>query len=245
MRSETGHLMAGFGPEIHGDAGPARDLRCRGHGGPREREAMTINSANPRVQVNPVTSIIGAEIAGVDLREPLDAQTVADIADALVRWKVLFFRDQPITYDQQIAFAEQLRRDHARASDRARPEGEAGDLRRRHPRGEEAVRPRRRATAVRPAAHDGDRLAHRHHVRRESRDGVGAARRGRASVRRRHDVDEPRRRVRRPLARRSATSSTTSKPSTVGTGSPAPRARATTATSRRRRRCTRWCACIP
>ena len=55
--------------------------------------------------MNPVTSIIGAEIAGVDLREPLDAATVADIADALVRWKVLFFRDQPITYDQQIAFA--------------------------------------------------------------------------------------------------------------------------------------------
>ena len=67
--------------------------------------AMTIDSTNRRLHVNPVTSIIGAEIDGVDLREPLDAETVADIADALVRWKVLFFRNQPITYDQQIAFA--------------------------------------------------------------------------------------------------------------------------------------------
>ena len=55
--------------------------------------------------MNPVTSIIGAEVAGVDLREPLDPETVAHLADALVQWKVLFFRDQPITYDQQIAFA--------------------------------------------------------------------------------------------------------------------------------------------
>jgi taurine dioxygenase len=65
---------------------------------------MTINSAN-RVQVSPVTSIIGAEVGGVDLREPLDGETVAELADALVRWKVLFFRNQPISYDQQIAFA--------------------------------------------------------------------------------------------------------------------------------------------
>ncbi len=66
---------------------------------------MTINSANRRVQVHPVTSIIGAEVAGLDLREPLDAETVAEISDALVRWKVLFFRDQSISYDQQMAFA--------------------------------------------------------------------------------------------------------------------------------------------
>ena len=92
---------------------------------------MTIESTNQRVQVNPVTSIIGAEIGGVDLREPLDAETVAQIADALVRWKVLFFRDQPISYDQQIAFASNFGELTPRAPDRAGPEGEAGDLRRR------------------------------------------------------------------------------------------------------------------
>ena len=66
---------------------------------------MTTHATNRRVQVSPVTSIIGAEIGGVDLREPLDAETVSEIADALVHWKVLFFRDQAISYDQQIAFA--------------------------------------------------------------------------------------------------------------------------------------------
>ena len=66
---------------------------------------MTIRATNQRLQVRPVTSIIGAEIGGVDLREPLDAETVSEIAAALVKWKVLFFRDQAISYDQQIEFA--------------------------------------------------------------------------------------------------------------------------------------------
>lgn len=67
---------------------------------------MTVNSTNQRVQISPVTSIIGAEVGGVDLREPLSPEVVEEISAALVKWKVLFFRDQPITYDQQIAFAE-------------------------------------------------------------------------------------------------------------------------------------------
>ena len=66
---------------------------------------MTAHATNRRVQVSPVTSIIGAEIDGVDLREPLDAETVSEIAGALVHWKVLFFRNQAISYDQQIQFA--------------------------------------------------------------------------------------------------------------------------------------------
>ena len=57
------------------------------------------------MNVRPLTSIIGAEIDGVDLREPLDGDDAPEIAAALVKWKVLFFRDQPITRDQQIAFA--------------------------------------------------------------------------------------------------------------------------------------------
>jgi alpha-ketoglutarate-dependent sulfate ester dioxygenase len=60
------------------------------------------------LDVRPLTSVIGAEVTGVDLREPLDAATVARLSDALVRWKVLFFRDQRITQDQQIAFGRQF-----------------------------------------------------------------------------------------------------------------------------------------
>ncbi len=65
---------------------------------------MTIISTNQRLQVRPVTRAIGAEIEGIDLREPLAADTVAELAGALARHKVLFFRDQPITQQQQIAF---------------------------------------------------------------------------------------------------------------------------------------------
>ncbi len=70
---------------------------------------MTINAANRRLEVRPVTSVIGAEVDGIDLREPLTADAVAELGDALVRWKVLFFRNQPISYDQQMDFAAQLR----------------------------------------------------------------------------------------------------------------------------------------
>ncbi|HEV8297308.1 MAG TPA: TauD/TfdA family dioxygenase, partial [Acidimicrobiales bacterium] len=64
---------------------------------------MTISSST-RLHVRPVAGHIGAEIAGVDLSQPLDPDTVADIRAALVRWKVVFFREQHITPDQHIAF---------------------------------------------------------------------------------------------------------------------------------------------
>ena len=60
------------------------------------------------LEVRPLTSVIGAEVSGIDLREPLDAATVARLSDALLQWKVLFFRDQRITQDQQIAFGRSL-----------------------------------------------------------------------------------------------------------------------------------------
>ncbi len=56
------------------------------------------------IQVHPVTPLIGAEISGLDLSRPLDAQTVREIRSALLTWKVLFFRDQEITAEQQIEF---------------------------------------------------------------------------------------------------------------------------------------------
>src|SRR5690242_1026116 len=66
---------------------------------------MATTETNRRLQVKPVTSVIGAEVEGVDLREPIDAETAAEIETALVTWKVLFFRNQAIDMDQQIAFA--------------------------------------------------------------------------------------------------------------------------------------------
>lgn len=60
------------------------------------------------VTVQPLSAHIGAEIGGVDLREPLRAQDVQAIRSALLQWKVVFFRDQPLSHEQHIALARQF-----------------------------------------------------------------------------------------------------------------------------------------
>ncbi|HEX4292930.1 MAG TPA: TauD/TfdA family dioxygenase [Rhizomicrobium sp.] len=55
--------------------------------------------------ISPLTPTIGAEIGDIDLRQPLDAETQAALHQALLDWKVLFFRDQDITTEQHLAFA--------------------------------------------------------------------------------------------------------------------------------------------
>ena len=59
-----------------------------------------------RLDIRPLSDVIGAEIRGVDLSKPLDADTVAALKDAWHEHIVLLFRDQDIDTDQQIAFAE-------------------------------------------------------------------------------------------------------------------------------------------
>jgi len=61
--------------------------------------------ATSNLKVEPVTPLIGAEVRGVDLREPLDADTVAALRARLLEHKVLFFRDQAITPEQQVRFS--------------------------------------------------------------------------------------------------------------------------------------------
>ncbi|MFZ4809920.1 MAG: TauD/TfdA dioxygenase family protein [Ilumatobacteraceae bacterium] len=56
----------------------------------------------------PLSPTIGAEIRGVDLRDELSDATIAAIRSALLRWKVIFFRDQHITTEQHIAFARRF-----------------------------------------------------------------------------------------------------------------------------------------
>ena len=57
-----------------------------------------------RIKVEPVTPVAGAEISGVDLRQPIDAETAAEIQRALHNWRVVFFRDQDISNEQLKAF---------------------------------------------------------------------------------------------------------------------------------------------
>jgi len=50
----------------------------------------------------------GAELFGVDLRQPLSDQIYLEIRQALTEWGVIFFREQDITPDQQLAFARRF-----------------------------------------------------------------------------------------------------------------------------------------
>lgn len=54
--------------------------------------------------VTPVTGYLGAELSGVDLSQPLDDATVAEIKGALNTHGVIFFRDQDLTPEQYLAF---------------------------------------------------------------------------------------------------------------------------------------------
>ena len=61
-----------------------------------------------RISVEPLTPAIGAEIADVDLREPLDEDTYAEIRHALLAHGVIFFRDQSIDHEQHLAFGRRF-----------------------------------------------------------------------------------------------------------------------------------------
>lgn len=58
-----------------------------------------------RIAITPLSPTIGAEIDGVDLAGDIDASLQAEIHQALLEWKVLFFRDQDITQEQHRRFA--------------------------------------------------------------------------------------------------------------------------------------------
>jgi taurine dioxygenase len=60
--------------------------------------------SNKHIEVKPVATFIGAEISGVDLSRPLDDDAVQEIRQALLKWKVVFFRGQNIDHAAQIAF---------------------------------------------------------------------------------------------------------------------------------------------
>jgi taurine dioxygenase len=55
------------------------------------------------VEVHPLSKHTGAEVRGVDLSSDLDDTTVRQIRDALLRWKVVFFRGQHISREQHVA----------------------------------------------------------------------------------------------------------------------------------------------
>ena len=69
------------------------------------------NSAHQKyshIDVHPVSGALGAEIKGVDISIPLEAEVVSEIRDALLKHLVIFFQNQVITPRQQLNFAEQF-----------------------------------------------------------------------------------------------------------------------------------------
>jgi len=61
-----------------------------------------------RISVEPLSPVIGAEIGGVSLGDPVDDDTFQEIHDALMEHVVIFFRDQDITLDQQKDFGRRF-----------------------------------------------------------------------------------------------------------------------------------------
>lgn len=60
------------------------------------------------LDIAPVSGVIGAEIHGIDLAAPLSDETVAEVRRAFNQHQVLFFREQSLTPEQQIAFGRRF-----------------------------------------------------------------------------------------------------------------------------------------
>lgn len=60
------------------------------------------------IDIRPLQPTIGAEIGGIDISRPLSLEQRDAIKAAILRYKVVFFRDQPLDNAQHAAFARQF-----------------------------------------------------------------------------------------------------------------------------------------
>lgn len=65
---------------------------------------------NHRLDISPTSGALGAVIEGVDLAGPLDDADIGEMREALNEHGVIFFRDQKLSPEQHIAFAERFGR---------------------------------------------------------------------------------------------------------------------------------------
>ena len=80
--------------------GPLRHLAA-------ERQRLASPQFN-EIEVIPRGVTLGAEICGVDICADLPESTIAEISAALADYKVIFFRNQPLTSAQHVAFARRF-----------------------------------------------------------------------------------------------------------------------------------------
>jgi alpha-ketoglutarate-dependent taurine dioxygenase len=69
---------------------------------------VTTIEAPTTIDIRPLSGVIGAELRGVDLKQPLAEETIAEIRAALLAHKVIFFPGQHLTPEEHVAFGAQF-----------------------------------------------------------------------------------------------------------------------------------------
>jgi taurine dioxygenase len=67
---------------------------------------LRVNTNYKTLQVTPLSPALGAEISGVDIAGGISDEQFAELRQAFADYAVIFLRDQDITPEQHIAFAE-------------------------------------------------------------------------------------------------------------------------------------------
>ena len=61
-----------------------------------------------RIEVRPIAGALGAEIDGVDIAQSLDGEVISEIRHAFLDHLVIFFREQKLSPQEQLAFAKRF-----------------------------------------------------------------------------------------------------------------------------------------
>ncbi len=59
-----------------------------------------------KIAIKPLGATVGAEILSLDLSQPLDAETFAELDAAFLEWKVIVARNQQLSREQMLALAQ-------------------------------------------------------------------------------------------------------------------------------------------
>lgn len=84
----------------------------RGNNGPRYRHDPGNTAPYETIRLDKLTPIIGAEISGVNLAEPIPNHQMEEIHRALAENLVIFFRDQDLTPEQHLNFGRNFGKLH-------------------------------------------------------------------------------------------------------------------------------------
>jgi taurine dioxygenase len=60
------------------------------------------------LQIRPLQKTFGAEVSGLDLSQPLDSQTIAELKSLWHKYELLLFRNQTMDEAEIVSFSKQL-----------------------------------------------------------------------------------------------------------------------------------------